>query len=186
VGVLVVLSFGFQSGEQALVAERNAAMEQVRRIVNDPVPALPRDPEARVSVYSPGWFHEGAHRPDFSSDVRRTQQLPYQRFEYVTSDLNPGLMFRGRDVEFNPMLKYFYTDRSLPKKRLSESEMAEINRLFGVIAAREADLARLRGEPPPPAGEAEDAPHRGPLYAAAGALVSILLFLIYRRRGGAA
>src|SRR3954463_14809218 len=119
---VVVLSLGFRSGEEALVEERDAALEQVRRIVNDPVPALPRDPDARVSVYSPGWFHEGAQRPNFAADVRRTQQLPYERSEYVTSDLNPGLMFRGRDLEFNSMLKYFYTDRSLPKRRLGESE----------------------------------------------------------------
>jgi membrane protease YdiL (CAAX protease family) len=168
--------------EQAVIAERDAAIEQVKRIVNEPVAPLPRDPEALVSRYSPGWFHEGAQRPDYSADVRATQELPYERHQYVTSDLNPGLMFRGRDLEFNPMLKYFYTDRSLPKKRLGEAEMAEINRLYRIIGAREADLARLRGQGVPGAPVAEEAPNRGPLYAAAAVLVALLAVLLYRRR----
>lgn len=185
--LLAALSYGFQSGgEQALIAERDAAIEQVKRIVNDPVAPLPIDPEAHVSNYSPGWFHEGAQRPDFrSADVRRTQQVPYERFEYVTSDLNPGLMFRGRDLEFNPMTKYFYTDRTTPKKRLGEAEMVEINRLYRIIGAREAALARLRGEAVPGAPAAEEPPKRGPLYAAVGGLVLILAILAYRRLGSA-
>ena len=95
VGALGALSYGFQSSEQALLAEMNDAIEQVKRIVNQPVTALPRTPDAAVSVSSPGWFHEGAARPDFLSvDVRATQQFPYKH-EYVTSDITPGLMFRG-------------------------------------------------------------------------------------------
>jgi hypothetical protein len=127
----------------------------------------------------------GAPRPDYSADVRTTQQFPYDRYEYVTSDLNPGLMFRGRDLEFNPMLKYYYTDRSLPKKRLGEPEMADINGLYRIIGAREADLARLRGDRVPGAPVAEEAPKRGPLYAAAAALVLLLVVLLYRRRAAA-
>jgi hypothetical protein len=123
-------------------ADVNEAIERVKQIVNQPVQSYPRDPSARVTVYSPGWFHPGAIEPDFRNvDVRRTQDLSYGRREWVTSDVNPGVMFRGADVEFNAMTKYFYTDRSLPKKRLTEEEMLEINRLYRVIATRPASNA---------------------------------------------
>jgi hypothetical protein len=185
-GAVTALAYGFQrSEESALVAEMNDAIEQVKRIVNEPVPAMPRTPNAEVRVFGPGWFHEGAARPNFLSvDVSATQQFPYDRFEYVTSDLNPGLMFRGRDLEFNPMTKYFYTDRSMPKKRLGQAEMAEINRLYRIIGAREQDVARLH------AGLASSASTAGPaverrttaVYVAAGALLVILAIAVYRRR----
>jgi len=69
-----------------------------------------------VAVYSPGWFHNGAIKPDFSNvDVRDTQELMYTG--HVSSDLNPSEMFIGSELEFNSMTKYFYTDRTLPKKR---------------------------------------------------------------------
>jgi hypothetical protein len=53
-------------------------------------------------------------------------------------------MFIGRELEFNPMTKYFHTDRTLPKKRLSEAEMLEINRLYRVIGRDEQALAMRR------------------------------------------
>jgi hypothetical protein len=95
----------------------------------------------QVRVFSPGWFHPGAARPDFNNaDVRTTQAHPYDGPGYVTSDLNPGIVFDGSQLEFNPQLKYFYTDRSVPKKKLSEEEMLEINRLFRVIGGCEQQL----------------------------------------------
>lgn len=42
-------------------------------------------------------------------------------------------MFIGSELEFNKMTKYFYVDRTLPKKRLSDAEMVEINSLYRVI-----------------------------------------------------
>jgi len=42
-------------------------------------------------------------------------------------------MFIGDELEFNSMTKYFYTDRTLPKKRLSDAEMNEINDLYRAI-----------------------------------------------------
>ena len=63
-------------------------------------------------------------------DIRQTQELPYAGANYVTSDVTPDEMFRGSDLEFNAMTKYFYVDRSRPKKRLSEFEMLEVNRLY--------------------------------------------------------
>src|SRR5262249_59241963 len=109
-------------------AEKQAAIQEVQKIVNQPVTPIPRTEEMDVATYRPGWFHEGASKPDFNNvDVRRTQDTSYGQHQYVTSDLNPGVVFLGQEVEFNPMTKYFYTDRSLPKKRLSEKEMLEIN-----------------------------------------------------------
>jgi hypothetical protein len=191
------LAYGFQSPEEStLVAEMNDAIEHVKRIVNDPVPSLPRTPDARVSVFSPGWFHEGAAKPNFLSlDVRATQEFPYDKFEYVTSDLNPGVMFRGRDLEFNGMTKYFYTDRSMPKKRLEPAEMAEINRLYRIIGAREQELVRRHAPPasiaPASSATASIARTVGAavesngtaFYVSAGVLLAILAIALYRLRG---
>jgi len=129
----------------ALESEMNEAMEQVRAIVNQTVSPLRRTPEMQVSTYKPGWFHQGGSKPAFIAvDVRRTQDTSYGQNEFVTSDLNPGLVWIGSQVEFNPMTKYFYTDRSLPKKRLSEDEMLEINRLYRIIGRCELELAALQ------------------------------------------
>ena len=65
-----------------------------------------------------------------------------QRSQYVTSDLNPGVVFPGKELEFNSKTKYFYMDRSLPKKKLTEAEMLEINRLYRVIARDEDELSQ--------------------------------------------
>jgi hypothetical protein len=204
-GALSVAGYGFQGADEAaLVAERDDAIEKVKQIVNQPAAALPFEPEGRVGTFEHGWFHEGANRPNFlGADVRATQQFPYDRYDYVTSNLNPGVMFRGRDLEFNPETKYFYTDRSLPKKRLTEAEMVEINRLYRIIGAREEDLARLRGEPLPGAraaarrraaasggqaasgGAATDPPATPTpkaLYVVAGALLLALAITVARRR----
>ena len=52
------------------------------------------------------------------------------------------MVFLGKELEFNSKTKYFYTDRSLPKKKLSEAEMLEINRLYRVIARDEDELSQ--------------------------------------------
>lgn len=179
------LAAGFQTPEEtALLARRDEAIEQVKRIVNEPAEALPRPPDAQVAMFRPGWFHEGAIRPNFLYiDVRATQQFPYDRYEYVTSDLNPGVMFRGRDLEFNAMTKYFYTDRSVPKKRLGPADMDEINRLYRIIGRAENDLARVRQGLPPEARTEEPAVSTG-ILALSGAAVAVLagLFVVQRRR----
>ena len=129
----------------ALQLQMTNAWQRVIRIVNQPVQAYVKSPNMSVSTYSPGWFHEGATRPDFNSvDVRQTQDLLFAKHEYVTSDLNPGVVFLGRDLEFNSMTKFFYVNRSLPKHKLTEAEMIEINQLYRVIGHCEAELARLQ------------------------------------------
>jgi hypothetical protein len=79
------------------------------------------------------------------------------------------------------------TDRSLPKKRLSPAEMAEINRLYRIIGASEQDLARLRSEQPSSAGAAAPVgpavrPMSTGIYVAAGALLVMLALALYRVR----
>lgn len=119
-----------------LDANAAQARQRVIEIVNKPVTRLPRTDQA--TVYSPGWFHPGAEKPDFNTvDVRSTQQLIYGSGGYATSDLNPNEMFIDGELEFNAMTKYFYTDRTLPKARLTEVEMLEINRLYRVIGRDE-------------------------------------------------
>jgi hypothetical protein len=117
------------------------AIERVKAIVNQPVKELSRTPDMKVTIYHPGWFHRGAIKPDFNTvDVRKTQETRYGNYQYVTSDLNPGVVFVGADLEFNPMTKYFYEDRSLPKKKLTEEEMLEVNRLYRVLGKCEGQL----------------------------------------------
>jgi len=133
-----------QARRAALESEMQTATQQVQQIVNQPVTSVVRTEEMRVATYRPGWFHEGAAKPDFNNtDVRASRQTPYDEHEYVTSDLNPGIAFVGSQLEFNPMTKYFYLDRSLPKKKLSDAEMIEINRLYRIIGRCEQQLAEL-------------------------------------------
>ena len=132
----------------ALQLELTNAFQRVLRIVNQPVRAFTRAPTMRVMRYSPGWFHPGATKPDFNTvDVRQSQELIYAKDQYVTSDLNPGMVFLGQELEFNAMTKYFYTNRSLPKHKLTEAEMLEINQLYRVIGRCEKEIRRLHGPP---------------------------------------
>jgi len=133
-----------QAQRAALESEMKAAIEKVQFLVNQPVEPLLRVEGMQVSTYKPGWFHDGASKPDYNNvDIRKTQDISYGKNEYVTSDLNPGIVFRGSEVEFNANTKFFYTDRSLPKKRLTEAEMVEINRLYRIIGRCEEQLSKL-------------------------------------------
>lgn len=128
------------SADPKLVME--AAVARVKAIVNQSVMAIPFSPDMQNVGSGNDWFHPGAIKPDFDTvDVRKTQDFSnYQKFTYVTSKLNPGVVFLTRDIEFNSMTKYFYTDRSVPKKKLSEKEMLEINRLYRIIGQCEKRL----------------------------------------------
>jgi hypothetical protein len=87
-------------------AVMDEATAKVIAIVNQPVQALPVTPSMRVSTYSPGWFHDGAVKPEFGTvDIRTSQDTHYSKDTYVTSDLNPGVAFLGSEIEFNGMTK---------------------------------------------------------------------------------
>jgi hypothetical protein len=138
----------------SLQEQLSNAWRQVETIVNQPVRAYRYNPDYNVSVYSPGWFHPGAITPDFNTvDVRQSQQLIYTN-PWVSSDLNPTLMFLGRDLEFNAMTKLFYTNRSLPKKKLTEAEMLQINSLYRTIGHCQGEIQQLQN--PPQADAAAD------------------------------
>jgi len=171
--------------------EMDAAIAQVQKIINQPPASYVRQPGMNVSRY-PYWFHEGAGKPDFNNvDVRTSQEKIYDKFDYVTSDLNPGVVFRGRDLEFNANTKYFYTDRSLPKKKLTEAEMLEINRLYRIIGRCEHQLLRLQPPPetkPPEPTTGEKMLDRFPMLASTSGRVTLgavvllgVVFLIGKR-----
>jgi hypothetical protein len=129
----------------AIDAELTKAVDRIVAIVNQPVPTVPLTPSLQAGMWTAGWFHPGSVKPDFRAvDVRRTQHTEeFSGFTYVTSNLNPGVAFPGNQVEFNPMIKFFYKDYSLPKKRLTMEEMVEINRLYRVIAKCAEDMDAL-------------------------------------------
>ena len=125
-------------------AELAAATKQVEKIINQPVTAHMRTANMNVGTY-PGWFHPGASVPDFNTvDVRATRETPYDQHAYVCSENNPRLVYVGRELEFNSMTKYFYKDRTAPKKKLTEAEMLEVNRLYRIIGRCQQQLAQLR------------------------------------------
>jgi hypothetical protein len=129
----------------AIQSEWQTAVKEVQRIVNQPVRKIARTQEMQVITYKPGWFHDGAMKPDFTNvDVRKTRETPYDSHQYVTSDLNPGFVFVGPELEFNSMTKAFFLDPTLPKKKLTEAEMLEINRLYRIIGRCEQQLAALQ------------------------------------------
>jgi hypothetical protein len=131
----------------ALQLQLTNAWHQVETIVNQPVQAYRLNPNYSVSIYSPGWFHPGAITPDFNTvDVRQSQQLTYTS-PWVSSDITPTLRFRGSDLEFNAMTKLFYTDRALPKKKLTEAEMLQINSLYRTIGHCQAEIEQLQNTP---------------------------------------
>jgi hypothetical protein len=119
------------------------AVDRVVDIINEPAPTVPLTPALGAELWGPIWFHAGAIKPDFNTvDVTKTQETAdYAKFKYITSELDPGVAFPGDQLEFNSMTKFFYKDRSLPKKRLSEGDMLEINRLYRIIGKCAAQLA---------------------------------------------
>ena len=141
----------------ALQLQLTNAWHQVEAIVDQPVQAYRFDPTYHVSIYNQGWFHPGASTPDFNHvDVRQSQQFVYTA-PWVSSDLTPNMMFRGSDLEFNAMTKLFYTNRDLPKKRLTEAEMLQINSLYRTIGHCQTEIDRLQNPNPPEADTADTA-----------------------------
>lgn len=182
-GVSSAVAASVQEQIAALKAEKSDAIFSVQHIVNQPVTHLKRTPDMNVSVYSPGWFHEGAMTPSFTTvDVRVTQQFPYLGQQYVTSDLNPGEVFLGSELEFNGMTKYFYTSRNVPKKKLTEAEMLEINRLYRIIGRCDDQLKELQNPPPAWEKAGQWAAANKPAVAVMVGLLLVALFLVRRRK----
>jgi hypothetical protein len=124
--------------------EMNRAVEQAKLIINKPANSVPIKDGMNITWWDDTWFHPGAAVPDYAKvDITKSQELQYLKYEYVATKLHPETAYPGGGLEFNAMTKIFYTDRSVPKRRLTRSEMAAVNRLYRVIGRCKADLVRL-------------------------------------------
>jgi hypothetical protein len=124
-----------------LLKQMTVAVKRVQEIVNQEVPSVPLDRKLSLGEF---YFHDGAAVPDFNTvDVRTTRETPYDAHEHIKWKGRPDVMWAGKDLEFNPMTKYFYLDSTLPKKRLTEAEMLEINKLYRVIGQCVTQLSLL-------------------------------------------
>ena len=139
---LVHAQLGAGLSPDDIVSGLKDALAKVDVIVNQPAPSVPRTPEMNITWWGNAWFHPGATTPDFNNvDVRKTQETAqYAKYQYVSSNFTPDIAFLGSEIEFNSMTKFFYVDRSVPKKKLTEDEMLEINRLYRIIGQCEIQL----------------------------------------------
>jgi hypothetical protein len=132
---------------QELRDNEKAAARRVREIVNRPATQVAITPGMKVGNWGDAWFHPGAEIPDFDTvDVRTSQETQHYAgsgWPYATSNLNPGIAFPTDDLAFNSKTKLFYTDRSVPKRKLTEEEMLEVNRQYRIIGQCIRDLAAL-------------------------------------------
>ena len=72
------------------------AIIRVKAIINQPVRQFAETSDMKPGYFPNGWFHKGAVKPDFNTvDVRATQDLKYGKNAYVSSSLNPGVVFIG-------------------------------------------------------------------------------------------
>ncbi len=119
--------------------------ERIRSLVNQPPPSLPRTVRMRVQSTSGAWYPETSAAPDYAQvDVRATQQNNYDGKGYLATATDPGVVYLGDELEFNPVLNYYYVDRTLPKKKLTPAEMEQINALFREIAELDQQLKSPR------------------------------------------
>jgi len=133
-----------QQKEALLKLSLRQAELRIQAIVNQPIPPMERTRTMRVWTYPRHWYDGGPIRPNFAmADIRTTQKAMYDEYEYVRSESNADWIYRGRDLEYNALTRYFYNDMTLPKKKLSETEMVEINTHFRTIARCERELAAL-------------------------------------------
>jgi hypothetical protein len=117
-----------------LAQDLREAVARVREIVNQPVTQLPVDVAMSIGTYN-GWYGGRPPPPDFeNADVRTTQDTShYQDHDYGTSPLKPGIAFKLDEVAYNSQLNFFYVDPTVPKKKLSQNELEEINGLYREI-----------------------------------------------------
>jgi hypothetical protein len=85
-------------------------------------------------------------------------------------------------LEFNAQTKYFYTDRSLPKKKLTEAEMEEINQLYRIIGHCNDQLYDLEHPDPPLTKIQKWITAHKPAVATAVGILLVILVIIRKRR----
>jgi len=125
-------------------AQWDDTVARVKKIVNQPVRAMTRTPDMRVGNFA-YWAGSDRPKPNFNTvDVRESQNCQFfTDSPYATCDLHPGVVYFGSELEFNEMTKYFYIDLTIPKKKLTEPEMLEINRLYRILGRIESDRPKL-------------------------------------------
>ncbi len=125
-----------------VIPEFQAVTQQIQAIVNQTPTTRPDKVGSTVSI----GFHAGAIKPNFKAitlpELKRGRE--FYNAETAWMQDAPNVFYLARETEFNPMTKYFYTDRSKAKKRLSD---AEYDRLL-VLYHR---LGELEGQPVPTA-----------------------------------
>lgn len=121
---------------------------QVQGIVNQ-TPAIVANPPPGAEVFH-YLIHDGANPPDYKAEnLQGTREL--WKGQYVYMEDAPGVYYRGADCEFNAQTKYFYLNRKVPKKRLTDAEYQELTRLFRQLGQQEKAVA----DAAPPAGLAD-------------------------------
>ena len=117
-------------------ADLDAAVARIRAIVNQ-VPPVVTKPDSAESWKS--GFHPGALKPDFDHadlfSTRETLPGPYMDMEGA-----PGVFYLSDQCEFNPQTKFFYANRQLPKKKLTDAEYQELVRLYRFVGRCQHDL----------------------------------------------
>ena len=63
--------------------------------------------------------------------------------DYVYMQTRPGVCYCSADCEFNPQTKFFYTNRDVPKKKLTDAENQEVVRLYRILGKDEMILNAL-------------------------------------------
>ena len=169
----------------ALKKEKDDAFFRIQDIVNQPVTHLKRTPDM-VAINFVDWGKHDYPTPDFDIvDVRTSQQKMFDGYQYVTCDLNPGEAFIGNQLEFNEMTKIFYNDFSVPKKKLTEAEMLEINRLCRIIGSCNQQLYQLEHPVPPLARVHQLLLAHRPIVIGVVALLILALYFVRKRQAPA-
>ena len=133
------LAAAIQAQGAAAHSEEESTMSKVRLIVNQTPPRVPTPPRG-AETYHYG-FHPGALTPDYAhADLVSTREL--WKGEYVYMDTVPNVFYRSADCEFNPQTKFFFTSRDVPKKKLTDAEIAEVVRLYPGHRGGRADAGR--------------------------------------------
>ena len=134
------LGIALQQQAKAAQAEFDATTRQVQTIVNQTPPTVV-PPQGSTEVY---WynFDPGAIKPDFNvADVVTGREAWGGDFVYMKT--RPGVFYRSADCEFNPQTKFFFTDRNVPKKKLTDAENREIVRLYRILGKDETIINTL-------------------------------------------
>lgn len=134
------LGTALQQQGQAAQTEYDLTTRRVQGIVNQTPPTVV-PPRGSTEVYKYS-YHPGAIKPDFNvADVVTGREAWNGDFVYI--DTRPGVFYLSADCEFNPQTKYFYTDRSVPKKKLTDAENQEIVQLYRILGKDETILNTL-------------------------------------------